>query len=89
MKLAAGNPDLKKKAMRVNKLTPIESFAPSLGDKNPRAYVSGEYEPKPHNPNAAQPNSTDLWKQPVYTPKPVTSARPGADDHLNYKSRGM
>lgn len=37
----------------------------------------------------ALPNTYNLLKAPKYKPPPTQSVRPGADDHLKYKSRGI
>lgn len=89
MILQAGNPNLKKKAMRVNKQAPLASFAVSFNEKNPKRYVAGGALLTPKDPNAALPNTISVWEQPTYVPPKAALLRPGADDFLNIKSRGV
>ena len=89
MKLQAGSPNLKKKAMRVNKMAPLAAFAEKSRDKNPSRYVRGGALLMPKDPNAAQPNTTSVWEQPVYVPPKAALFRPGADDFLKIKSKGF
>jgi hypothetical protein len=89
MKLDAGNPNLmKKKAMRVNSHATLETFATSIGDKERARYRTG-FVPSVKLPNAALPPSISIWEHPVYKPDNSGYVRPGADDHLKIKSRGM
>jgi hypothetical protein len=88
MKLDAGNPNLMKKAMRVNTITPLSSFAKTTGDKEIQKYRTG-YVPIEKEPGTALPQSLNIWEQPVYTPDYTGYVRPGADDHLKIKSKGM
>lgn len=43
---------------------------------------------KRHNCEAL-PATYNLLKAPKYKPPPTQSVRPGADDHLKYKSKGF
>ena len=89
MKLDAGNPNLmKKKAMRVNLHATLQNFAVPNGDKAPIKERTG-FVPSVKQPNAALPPSLNIWEQPVYKPDHSSYVRPGADDHLNIKSRGF
>ena len=89
MKLDAGNPNLmKKRAMRVNLHATLQTFAQSTGDKAVAKERTG-FVPSVKQPNAALPPTTSLWEQPVYKPDNSGYVRPGADDHLQIKSRGM
>jgi hypothetical protein len=89
MKLDAGNPNLmKKKAMRVNLHASLQNFAQTAGDKEIEKYRTG-FVPLVKQPNTALPPTTNLWEQPVYKPDHSGYVRPGADDHLKFKSRGM
>jgi hypothetical protein len=88
MKLDAGNPNLMKKAMRVNSIAPLGAFAKTTGDKEIQKYRTG-YVPMEKEPGTALPQSTNVWAQPVYTPDHSGYVRPGANDHLKIKSRGM
>jgi hypothetical protein len=89
MILQAGNPNLKKKAMRVNKMAPLASFAEKSPDKNPKRYVSGGALLMPKDPNAALPNTISIWEHPTYVPPKAALLRLGADDFLNIKSKGV
>jgi hypothetical protein len=89
MKLDAGNPNLmKKKAMRVNLHASLQNFAQTIGDKESARYRTG-FVPLEKKPHTALPPSINVWEQPVYKPDNSGYVRPGADDHLKIKSRGM
>jgi hypothetical protein len=88
MKLDAGNPNLMKKAMRVNRPTPMESFANTTGDKEQAQFRTG-FVPSIKDPDVVPSPAINLWRQPVYVPQNPAPMRPGADDHLQFKSRGM
>ena len=57
------------------------------GDKAHAKYRTG-FVPAAKDPNAVPPPSLSLWHQPVYKPENLTPMRPGADDHLKFKSVG-
>jgi hypothetical protein len=89
MKLDAGNPNImKKRAMRVNLHASLQSFAQTTGDKEIEKYRTG-FVPVEKEAGTALPPSTNIWTQPVYTPDHSGYVRPGADDHLKIKSKGM
>jgi len=88
MKLAAGNPNLMKQATRVNTTAPLGAFVGTTGDKEQVKYRTG-YKPSDKDPDAVPPATNSLWEQPVYKPDNTGYVRPGADDHLKIKSRGM
>ena len=89
MKLDAGNPNLmRKKAMRVNTTAPLGAFATTTGDKEAIKYRTG-YVPLVKQPNAAPPPQMSIWERDQYEPPKEEYVRPGADDHLKIKSRGM
>lgn len=46
-----------------------------------------KYLAKERQANEALPNTFNLFKAPKYKPEPSTTVRPGADDHLKYKSK--
>jgi hypothetical protein len=76
--------------LRVNQENPAHALAP-LTDKNPKRYVGGGIVINPKLPGQALSPSNDLFKRGVYVPgdgERMQSGRPGADDHLKYKSRG-
>lgn len=85
MKLAAGNP-----ALKVNKTTGLGTFATTLGDvaqkKKDRAPTV--YVPSKRDPNAVPPPQMDMWSRGLYVPEKQGYQRPGADDHLKFKSAG-
>jgi hypothetical protein len=92
MKLDRGNPNLMKKAaLRVNPPALLEAFANTLGDavSKRRHRATAGYVPVPREPHTALPPSTNLWEQPVYVPPKGEYVRPGAEDFLRYKSRGL
>ena len=80
---------LKSKALRVNKMAPLASFAEKSLDKNPKRYVSGGALLMPKDAYAAWPNTMSVWEQPTYVPPKAALFRPGADDHLKHKSKGF
>ena len=88
MKLDAGNPNLMKKAMRVNRPTPMESFANTTGDKEQAQFRTG-FVPSIKDPDVVPPATNSLWSQPIYKPDHSGYVRPGADDHLKIKSKGF
>lgn len=83
MKLQAGNPNL-----RVNKEVSLGNFANVLGDKAHAKERRG-FVPSVKDLDAAPPPQINIWAQPVYKPEPQGYVRPGANDHLKFKSRGM
>ena len=88
MKLNAGNPNLMKRAaLRVNPPSTLSSFNNRTGDKEQVKYRTG-FVPSVKDPNAVLPPSISIWKQPVYKSAPAAYMRPGADDHLKFKSVG-
>lgn len=88
MNLPAGNPNLKKRALRVNPQATLESFSNTTGDKAHAKERTG-FVPTRKDPDAVPPAVTNVWKRPVYVPENMTPVRRGADDHVQYKSRGM
>lgn len=79
-----------KKATRVNAHSAfVHSFPPVLGDKGQACMRSTGVLITPKDENVALPPSINIWKQPVYVPEKVQPARPGADNHLQLKSRGL
>ena len=87
MKLNAGNPNLMKKATRVNPQATLESFANTTGDKAHAKERRG-FKPTVKDPDAVLPPTISLWSQPVYKGENLTPVRPGAEDHLKFKSKG-
>lgn len=88
MKLASGNPNLKKAAMRVNPTATLESFIPTTGDKVHAKYRTG-FVPSQKDPDAVPAPAINIWEQPVYKPEPQGYQRPGANDFLSVKSKGL
>ena len=88
MKLQAGNPNLKKAATRVNPHATLESFTPTTGDKVHARQRTG-FVPMPKAPDAVPPPQMSVWARESYVPEKSGYQRPGADDHLKYKSRGF
>lgn len=79
-----------KRVLRVNQHNPAHTLAPYT-DKNPPKYVSGGTVINPKLPGQALSTGDNLFKRGVYVPgdgERMQSGRPGADDHLQYKSRG-
>ena len=86
MKLQAGNPNL----MRVNKEVSLGAFANTLGDlaSKKKHRPSSVYVPVERDPSLVPAPAMSVWKQPVYVAEKVQPMRPGADDHLKFKSVG-
>ena len=49
----------------------------------------GKYAPKVRDNCEALPNTYNVLKAPKYKPEPTAPVRPGADDHLKCKSKGI
>jgi hypothetical protein len=88
LKLAAGNPNLKKAALRVNPEATLESFTPTTGDKVHAKYRTG-FVPSVKDPDAVPPNTMSVWEREAYVPDKTGYVRAGANDHLTIKSRGL
>ena len=88
MKLQAGNPNLIKKALRVNPHATLESFTNTTGVKAHAKERTG-FVPSIKDPNAVRAPELNIWQQAVYEPPPPAYVRRCADDHLQYKSRGI
>ena len=78
-----------KSGMRINKLNTNAAFMPPGPDKNPARYVRGGAVLTVKLPGTALPNTISFKSLPVYQPERHDPVRPGADDHLRYKSRGF
>lgn len=79
-----------KRVLRVNQNNPAHALAP-LNDKNPARYVRGGAVLLPKRPGQALPHGDNLFERGTYVPgdgERMQSGRPGADNHLQYKSRG-
>jgi hypothetical protein len=89
MKLQAGNPNLMKKATRVNAHSAfVHSFPPVLGDKGQACMRSTGELLTPKDENVALPNTISIWSHPVYKPDHSAYQRPGSD-HSHIKRRGF
>ena len=88
MKLQAGNPNLIKKATRVNPHATLESFTNTTGNKAHAKERTG-FVPSIKDPNAVPAPAINIWKLDTYVPEQNEPARRGADDHMKYKSRGV
>lgn len=60
-----------------------DAMSPRMKAKFPK------YTAKVRQSCEALPNTYNLLKAPKYKPPPTQSVRPGADDHLKYKSKGF
>ena len=88
MKLNAGNPNLMKRAaLRINPPSTLSSFNNRTGDKEQVKYRTG-FVPSVKDPNAVPAPAMNLWEYPVYVSPMNEYVRPGADDHLKFKSVG-
>jgi hypothetical protein len=84
MKLDHGNPNL----MRVNKEVSLGNFANVLGDKAHAKERRG-FKPSVKDPEAVPAPAMNIWARESYKPEPQGYVRPGANDHLKFKSRGF
>lgn len=80
--------DLMKKAMRVNPPATLESFPNTTGDKAQVKERTG-FVPSQRDPNAVPSPAINIWAQPVYVPPKQGYVRPGAEDFLRCKSKGI
>ena len=53
-----------------------------------RSFGDVVYVPRSRQAGEALPAQTSVWKQPDYTPPPEPHVRPGANDHMRYRSKG-
>ena len=83
MKLPAGNPNL----MKVNKSVGLGTFAQTAGDRG-LSKVRRGYVPVERDPDLVRAPTSSLWQRESYVPQNLTPMRPGADDHLKFKSVG-
>ena len=76
--------------MRVNKEVSLGAFANTLGDlaSKKKHRPSSVYVPVERDPSLVPAPAMSVWKQPVYVAEKVQPMRPGADDHLKFKSAG-
>jgi hypothetical protein len=60
----------------------------ALSDKKKRQLGGGYTGPRQRDPHEALPNTIAIMskKYPRYVPKEIEVVRPGADDHLKYRS---
>ena len=91
MKLYRGNPNLMKRAaLRVNPHATLESFTNTLGDKVARKHrATVGFVPMPRNEDTVPPPQMSIWERDQYVPPKNEYIRPGANDFLRYKSRGL
>ena len=74
--------------MRVNPEVGLGSFANTTGDKAHKKVRTG-FVPMRKDPDAVLPNTSSLWAQPVYVSPRAEYVRPGANDFLSVKSKGV
>jgi hypothetical protein len=77
--------------LRENLNSSAHALSP-LTDKNPKRYVSGGAVLMPKLPGQALPNKSNIWDRTTYRTgdgEIAQQMRPGADDHLQMKSRGF
>lgn len=67
----------------------VTRFANGSDSKRRVLGLAGEWSPREKLPGEAEPPAISIWRQPVYKPPKMTTPRPGADDHLNIKRRGV
>ena len=67
----------------------IGRFAIGNDSKRKALGLAGEWSPRHKEPGEVEPPAISIWRQPVYKAPPMATPRPGADDHLNIKRRGL
>ena len=71
-------------------MTSSMSRFPTGGDSKRRVLgLAGEWSAREKLPGEAEPPAISIWRQPVYKAPTMATPRPGADDHLNVRSRGI
>jgi len=73
--------------MKVNKSVGLGTFAQTAGDLG-QVKVRRGYVPVERDPSLVPAPTSSLWKRDSYVPQNLTPMRPGADDHLKFKSVG-
>ena len=73
--------------MRVNKEVSLGAFAQTAGDRG-LSKVRRGYVPIERDSSLVPAPALSVWQQPVYVAEKVQPMRPGADDHLKFKSVG-
>jgi hypothetical protein len=74
--------------MRVNPEVGLGSFAQTTGDKAHKKVRTG-FVPLPKDPDAAPPNKMSLWERGFYESPKQGYVRPGANDFLSIRSKGV
>jgi len=67
----------------------VTRFANGSDSKRRVLGLSGEWSPREKLLGEAEPSSISIWRQPVYKPPTMATPRPGANDHLQIRSRGI
>jgi hypothetical protein len=71
-------------------MTTSMSRFPTGGESKRKAMgLAGEWSPRHKEPGEAPPPTISIWRQPVYKAPTMATPRPGADDHLNIRSKGV
>ena len=74
--------------MRVNKSVGLGSFAQTAGDLGMPKIRQG-YVPPERDPSLTSAPANSIWERPSYATERAQPMRPGANDHLKYKSKGF
>ena len=67
----------------------IGRFAIGSDSKRRVLGLAGEWSAREKLLGEAQPPAISIWRQPVYQPPKMDTPRPGANDHLKVRSRGV
>tara|TARA_R110000868_G_scaffold261898_1_gene520071 strand:- start:200 stop:409 length:210 start_codon:yes stop_codon:yes gene_type:complete len=67
----------------------VTRFANGSDSKRRVLGLAGEWSPREKLPGEAASPAISIWRQPVYEPPKMATPRPGANDHLNIRSRGV
>ena len=71
-------------------MTSSMSRFPTGGDSKRRVLgLAGEWSAREKLPGEAESPAISIWRQPVYKAPTMATPRPGADDHLQVRSRGI
>jgi hypothetical protein len=73
--------------MKVNKSVGLGTFAQTAGDLG-QVKVRRGYVPVERDPDLVRAPTSSIWQRDSYVPLIQPPMRPGADDHLKFKSVG-
>ena len=87
MKIDIRSREMQRRIMKVNRPVGLGTFAQTSGDLG-QVKVRRGYVPVERDPDLVRAPMSSLWQRDSYVPQNLTPMRPGADDHLKFKSVG-